>query len=122
VTVSTAGTNGFVVLSSSTNSASLSVNNTAAGGHNWAVGSSGPIGPGGAGFFTIFDNTANALRMTIDTSGQVSMFNNLIVTGTVASGGFSTNGNFAYGGTVQPHVFVQSGTPTAIAVGDLWFF
>jgi hypothetical protein len=41
-------------------------------------------------------------------------------------GNFSSNliagGSFTYGGTVQPHIFVQSATPTAIAIGDLWFF
>lgn len=31
-------------------------------------------------------------------------------------------GTMAYGGVSQPHIFVQSSTPTAQAVGDLWFF
>lgn len=38
------------------------------------------------------------------------------------TGSFGINGNLVYGGSVQPHIFVQSGTPTAVAVGDLWFF
>jgi hypothetical protein len=45
-------------------------------------------------------------------------------TGAFTSGGTLTaNGSFSYGAAgVQPHIFVQSGTPTAVAVGDLWFF
>jgi hypothetical protein len=31
-------------------------------------------------------------------------------------------GSMQYGGATQPHIFVQSSTPTAIATGDLWFW
>lgn len=39
---------------------------------------------------------------------------------TVQSPGIT--GTMFYGGTAQPHIFVQSSTPTAVAVNDLWFF
>lgn len=48
---------------------------------------------------------------------QCSTGNNWLFTNSM-----QVNGTFAYGGVAQPHVFVQSGTPTAQAVGDLWFF
>jgi hypothetical protein len=38
------------------------------------------------------------------------------------AGTLNANGSYSYGGITQPHVFVQSSQPTAIATGDLWFW
>jgi hypothetical protein len=81
--------------SSSTNSTTVNINNTATSGRNWTLYSSGG-GPATAGYFGIYDNTAAATRATIDTSG------NLLV-GT-ASGGIKIqpNGTQGYIGTITP--------------------
>jgi hypothetical protein len=86
LSITTAGISALSVNSSSTNSASLVLNNTSAGGHNWAIGSSGAAGVGGAGYFTIYDNTAAATRLTIDTSG------NLVMGGSGQFSGVNING------------------------------
>jgi hypothetical protein len=58
-----------------------------------------------------------ALGLGYQTSSlQCSTGNNWLFTASA-----QINGTFSYGGAAQPHIFVQSGTPTALAVGDLWF-
>lgn len=57
-----------------------------------------------------------------DTSNNWHTVNSVTVGGimTAQNGVTINNGNFVYNGATQPHVFVQSSAPTAIAVGDLW--
>jgi hypothetical protein len=56
-------------VSSSTNSTTVTLNNTAASGRNWTIFSSGG-GPAAAGVFGVYDSTGGALRFSLDSSGN----------------------------------------------------
>lgn len=61
------------ITSSSTNSTTFNINNTATSGRLWTIYSSGG-GPATAGFFGIYDNTGGAgNRLVIDTSGNLGL-------------------------------------------------
>jgi len=64
--------NALVITGSSTNSVGLSLNNTATGGHNWTLFSSGG-GGANAGAFGLYDNTAPGTRFVVDASGNVGI-------------------------------------------------
>jgi len=67
----TGGTfNAITISGSSTNSKGMRFQNSAASSKNYNIGSSGG-GPSPAGSFFIYDDTAGATRMVIDTSGNV---------------------------------------------------
>lgn len=65
----------------------LSLQNTSTGGHSWRLLSVGSTWGGGlvAGYFTIYDD-AGGNRLSIDPSGNVTVFNNLTVAGTINFG------------------------------------
>jgi|GEM_PF-407413 len=72
--VSTTSTNVPLNLTTPSTSATyLSFINTSAGGRDWWVGGTGSANSWGAGKFVVYDNTASANRMTIDTSGNVGV-------------------------------------------------
>jgi hypothetical protein len=62
----------FTISGNSTNSVGMRFQNSAASSRNYNIGSSGG-GPSPAGTFFIYDDTASATRMTIDSSGNVGI-------------------------------------------------
>ena len=62
----------LTVSGNSTNSVAARFQNSAASARNWNIGSSGG-GPSPAGTFFIYDDTASATRMVIDSSGNVGI-------------------------------------------------
>ena len=71
-TVSNNAANSMSLTGSSTNSIGFTINNTVASGHNWSLGSSGS-GPSPVGTFVIYDSTAGAPRVILDTLGNVGI-------------------------------------------------
>jgi hypothetical protein len=64
--------NGIKTIGSSSNSIGIALINTITSGRNWSIASSGG-GPAPVGSLAIYDNTANAERVTINTSGNVGI-------------------------------------------------
>ena len=62
----------FTISGNSANSVGARFQNSAASSRNWNIGSSGG-GPSPAGSFFIYDDTASATRMSIDSSGNVGI-------------------------------------------------
>ena len=62
----------FTISGNSTNSVGMRFQNSAASSRNWNIGSSGG-GPSSAGSFFIYDDTAAATRMSINSSGNVGI-------------------------------------------------
>ena len=62
----------FTISGNSTNSVGMRIQNSAASSRNWNIRSSGG-GPSSAGSFFIYDDTAAATRMSIDSSGNVGI-------------------------------------------------
>lgn len=91
VTITTTGAGGLTVASNSTNSTSLNIQNTAASGRNWALGSSGG-GPASVGNFFIYDTTAGALRFTIDASGNATFLQALASSGALSGSSVTSTG------------------------------
>jgi hypothetical protein len=60
------------IASSSTNSTTIGLNNTAAGGRNYIIYSSGG-GPAAAGTWGVYDGTAGQNRFSMDSSGNVAV-------------------------------------------------
>lgn len=79
---------------------SLRLEATGASGRNYALYSGQASDTGGAGKFNIYDATANASRLTIDSAGNVGI-------GTVSpSNRFHVNGGMTWGGgTAAPYVY-----------------
>jgi len=61
------------VESDNTNATDIRLKNTSTNGHSWAISSIGQLSSIGAGKLNIFDETAGAARLTIDTSGNVGI-------------------------------------------------
>jgi hypothetical protein len=67
------------IASSSTNSTTIGLDNTAAGGRNYIIYSSGG-GPAAAGTWGIYDGTAGQNRFSMDSSGNVAVgVGNLVI-------------------------------------------
>jgi len=78
----------FTISGTSTNSVGLRIQNSSPS-RNWNVGVSGSAGPAASGSFFIYDDTAAATRMSIDSSGNVGI-------GTTSPGyKLQVNGSFA---------------------------
>lgn len=73
----------------------------------------------GAGDTSVALGSGSTTWLNVSGSGATTFSGNATFNGSASISGTNT---FSYGGNVQPHIFVQSGTPTATAVGDLWFF
>ena len=72
VSASSLSAEGASIASSSTNSTTIGLNNTAAGGRNYIIYSSGG-GPAAAGTWGIYDGTAGQNRFSMDSSGNVAV-------------------------------------------------
>jgi hypothetical protein len=90
----------FTISGNSTNSVAARFQNSAASSRNYNIGSSGG-GPSPAGSFFIYDDTASATRMTIDSSGNLLVGTTTLPTngGTLHCGGTITS---ATGYRVKP--------------------
>jgi hypothetical protein len=73
------------IASSSTNSTTIGLDNTAAGGRNYIIYSSGG-GPAAAGTWGIYDGTAGQNRFSMDSSGNVAVGVGNLVIGTSGKG------------------------------------
>jgi hypothetical protein len=81
--------NGILIRGNSSNSIGLEIKDTITSGHDWSIYSSGG-GPSTVGYFGLYDNTAAANRMVVDTSGNVGIgttgpMATLDVSGTIAA-------------------------------------
>ena len=69
----TTGTNLLRLMSDDTWNSNFILSNQSTGAHDWSLISTGQSNSYGVGKFQIFDNTAAAIRMTIDTAGNVGI-------------------------------------------------
>ena len=95
----------ITITGSSTNSKGMRFQNSAASSKNYNIGSSGG-GPSAAGSFFIYDDTAGATRMVIDTSGNVgigttSPTQKLQVNGAIIIGNFGSNQYLYFDGSTN---------------------
>jgi hypothetical protein len=65
--------NTLLASGSSTSGAGFRATSTDTGGRSWSVMSSGSASSGGAGNFLVFDNTASAVRMSINSTGITTL-------------------------------------------------
>jgi hypothetical protein len=62
-----------VITGNSTTGTALQIVNTGTGGRNWTINSNGSGNTGGAGSIILYDATAPAVRVIVDTSGNVGI-------------------------------------------------
>lgn len=99
------------------NFASIAADATDIGGRMWIVESAGTGGvPPGAGRFSIYDNTADSHRLSIDTAGVVSFVGSTLTAGTASVlGGATQLGNIT-SSTVQ--IQASNGTQNNLSLID----
>jgi hypothetical protein len=118
---------GAVSINETSSQFNLSLFNTGGNGAGILFSGNGGVTPSKiirarAGNLEIINDANNAVLASMTDAGSWS-FGSASFSSTVGiSGALSANNTFSYGGITQPHVFVQSAQPTAIAVGDLWFW
>jgi hypothetical protein len=100
-----------VVTNPSTFGAGASLTNTGAGGRSWVLNSNGSSNGGGAGAFLIYDATAPATRLSIDTTGKINTQTNPITNcPTTCKAWVNFNGTTATPSTIRSSYNVSSVT------------
>jgi hypothetical protein len=109
VTISTAGTGGVQINSSSTNSASINIANSG-GGHSWAIAATGSAGPVAAGCLVFYDNTSGGTRGYFDTNGAFTVITSAqtMTLNVQDTGGNGANIKLSGNGSTTPNKFIRA--------------